>query len=905
VKPSQKIIVTCRQTADSARRLCDWLDANPALLGAAHAGVIEDIEGLASGLAPIAIAAETPPAIAVIGSSRSGKTDLVVQLLGPRGPSQAGELGTRAIDVQTLRNILPTEHTDGGSLAVRLTSTELAPAPRGYPIRFTLLPEVDVAAVLALARLAAPGSPPVAPSAAEAEQLFAEAAAQVSLQPVPGMAGRDILDLSEALTSEWAGHPFISGLAAIRFFERLREIAAHTKEADRRRLLSVLWGRDEAMTALFVKLCDALDKLGHGAEAYATPDALIGKDRVTGWLVRHPNSIVDASTMLALTRTPSDPITVMSRYGQTVELDRAVLAALASELPIYAGPSRFADMAPADLIDFPAPPMIGDVAPQKVRDELGARSSNSVTHGAFGIAVARYAKSKPLYLFQRATRRRDITCLVLAVDPDGDDDAAGPALADWVETAQGVTEHARERVRRGLFIAATPPARFASATSEQRQAASQRVLTAAREPVNRVQVWTIHWSPGRALDTVYWFARSGEQMQTSEPASPGSASMLLSRSGTPDAATDLAIARRSGNFLHDATDGAIVGASDQSSGSPFQPAAGSVRLGSSGVGELTADLARTATARAKSVQLTRAVAELRRQLRNAIARHHVSNDPAAVAEWRRATAIVVGNRLSALSERGRLGRLLRTLLPSEAELEAAIRAAANDAATDAENQPRSTSGLGYAPASFAVAPGGVTLFDTIGGANPAGDAQKLSDAAVAHWIAAMKRVARSRHVCRELSVEGVVIQHIADELQLGAGRIGLSDEIARLYHRAVPGLAPADTVRLAAYAFRLISAYLETLSASGNRNHVSAQTHRSPDVEVADRPGSGYGQDGRPRRSAMRSARGGDENWEQSFAALVDDNISATNLGSPRGDKDRELGSLIQLFAPGPFEGDA
>jgi hypothetical protein len=37
---------------------------------------------------------------------------------------------------------------------------------------------------------------------------------------------------------------------------------------------------------------------------------------------------------------------------------------------------------------------------------------------------------------------------------------------------------------------------------------------------------------------------------------------------------------------------------------------------------------------------------------------------------------------------------------------------------------------------------------------------------------------------------------------------------------------------------------------------------------------------------------------------LVEDNIAATHISSTRGDKDRELGELIQLFASGPFEVD-
>ncbi|MBX9926864.1 MAG: putative virulence factor, partial [Hyphomicrobiaceae bacterium] len=766
MKPSQKIIVACRQTADSARRLCDWLDANPLILGAAHAAVIEDIEGMASGLAPIAIAAETPPVIGVIGSQGAGKSDLVLQLLGPRGPSQQGELGTKPADIQMLRNILESDQGGGGCLAVRLTSSELPPAPRGYPIRFALLSEVEVATILAQSRLATPGPSPVALTPAEADRLFAEAADQVSLQPVPGVASRDILDLRETLTTHWAGHPFLGALAAIRYFERLRDVAAHLKDTDRRQLLSVLWGREEATTAVFLRLCAALDDLGHGGEAFATPEALIGKDRVTGWLVRHPRSIADASTLLSLTRTRANTIGLMSRYGKTVEIDRGILSALAAELALQAGPGRLTDMAPADLVDFPTSPMIaGSAAGTPLLD---GPSSASLSDLAFAVAVESFAKSKPPYLFQRATRRRDVTSLVLAVDTAIEDDAAAPLLSEWIETAQGASETARERVRRGLFVAAAAPLRQPNHSGDGQDTPASRVMATVRDLLETGQSWAANWSPGRAVDQVYWFARSGDHMQTSY-GSGNSQLSLAAAAAMPGSQTTIAPSirsgLRSGGFVL-ATRTPTTSLASTESNSLDARVGDLQRTSEYGIGELAAELARVATTRAKVIQLSRGVAEVRRRLRNAVARHHVSNDPAAIAEWRRSMAVVACNRLAGLAERRLLGRLLRVLLPSEREFLDAILAAGA--------RPTAHEPFGFSRSELAVPPGNVALFEGIANEPPPqADSARLAIAALAYWFSHLKRTARSRTTCRDLRIEASVLHHITDELQSGAIRIGL------------------------------------------------------------------------------------------------------------------------------------
>ncbi len=945
MKPSQKIIVACRQTADSARRLCDWLDANPAILGAAHSAVIEDIEGTASRLAPIAGAAEQAPVIGVIGGQSASKSDLVLQLLGTRGPTQTGEFGSKPVDVQMLRHVLGSEGGNGGCLAVRLTSAERPSTPRGYPIRILLLSEVDIAAILATSRLAAAGPAPTPLALAEVDRLFIEASSRVSLQPVPGIAGRDILELREIFTSHWAEHPFLRGLTTTRYFDRLRDVAALLKEADRRALLSVLWGCEPATTELFHRLCATLDELGHGSEAYVMPEALIGKDRVTGWLVRHPQSIADASTILAMTPARSNAasatISIVTRYGQTVDVDRSVLAALAAELPVVAGPGRLTDMAPADLIDFPSQPIISDDAVGEITTDHRPVGPSLATiaapnrQSAFAVAVTRYIKTKPSFLFQRATRRRDVTCLVLVVDPAVDDDATAPLISDWIETAQGASPSARERVRRGLFVAAARPAiqdhdashlntaRDTGAASDFNGSAGARVLAMAHDLIGTGEAGAASWSPGRSVDHIYWFSRAADHVSASVGLPTGS---RLETTGGSDGGvfapeTSMATATAAGSLRR--SNGALLtseqsgpgdgralayptsqtarhsqrpGSSELSRAQNYLTASPPRRTVGSGVSHLAAELARVATPRVKAIQLGRAVAEVRRTLRFAVARHYVSNDPLMIAEWRRSTAVVACNRLAALVEQRQLGRLLRVLLPSEDEfLHAIVAAQARPVLDDEPEFSRSDLAV---PSAIIRNAGGV---DNDAAAD---DPVALSGAAMTYWFTCLKRAARSRQTCRNLGIDGTVLHHIVDELQSGASHLGLADDIAGAYRRANPA-GDVNAIPLAAYAFRMTAAYLEGLSGAGDRGDRSGYVQQTSELQVADGSGSGYASTMGGGALSRRGGRFNAERWEHAFAALVDDNIAAANMGSSRGDKDRELGTLIQLFAPGPFEGEA
>ena len=858
MKPAQKFLLGCRQTGEAASRLGDWLALNPALLGLGHAAVQEDLDGLAARLTPLARAAEQTPGVGLVSTEIAAKIDLLFSMLATRAPMTLGEFGQRPLEGSTIRSLLPQDGEAGGCAILRFSAAEMPPAPRGYPIRIAILSMTDVAAIVARAAHAARYQSAGLPTAAEIATLFCKMSSRLSPQSIPGLSEDDVLDLRETLNALLHDDAMLAALGAARYWPQFREIAPHICDRDRRLVLAVLWRNDPAFTALFDRLCDGLERLGQGAEAYCSPEALLGKDRSSGWMTRHPLSIIHAATLLTLAEHAGPHLNVMNRYGQAVDIEHAVMAGLVAELPLHIGASRLAEISPAEILDFPVAPHHAATATRPNGD------------GDLGNASAHFVRAKALYLFDRACLRRDVTSLIVVVNPDCEDDSYAAAIGDWVETAQGSTAHARVRVRRGLFVAAVLPADARGAMSRDGVGnASERVRHHVRAVIGDGQDWPQAWTPGRPMNDVFWFD-SGDGGATAAAWQPVSGTAM-----------------------------AVAPAASLTS-----------NLAAGAVAELIAKLALSSDTRMRQVQLNQALQDVRRRLHMCALRHHASNDPAALFDWRRGMAVVVQDRLRLISENGRLGHLQRALLPREADLVVAIEAGTLASRTGPTVSPSPGPWHRDATATRSAAGSQISGNQKSGSQKSGGFSEqvsKMAEYAVEHWFAEMRRAARSGRLCRELRIEPAILHNLVDELQIGAIRVALASEIAAAVMRA-PGFIVNETTAatpVAAYAFRIVSAYLELLAApAGRGRQLTTRGRRTGhDAEVADAVATGYGSSGSRPLGMSRTTRHVPVNhWEESFAGLVEDNIASALLLVSRGDKDRELGELIGLFASGPFE---
>jgi hypothetical protein len=840
------------------------------------------------------------------------------------------------MDMGMLRAILPGDA--GSSAIVRFSGNDPAATPRGQPIRVGLLSLIDLAIIFTSVAYTLTLCDDQLPTARSVEALFDDLSDHLSPQAQPGLSERDVQGLRDALMARWPEHPRLGALSAAKFWEHFQDVAPHLADQHRRQALACLWGNHTEATALFQRLCEGLDKLAHGLEAYCGPDALVGKDTASGWMTRHPRSILDGATVLALEGGSGHPVSVVNRFGQTIELDRAVIAALMAELPLHLTGTRLSELAPADVLDFPVVMPISDRHLPSIQ-RLPSRDAQRGEANIRAQIIAHYLHMKAIYLFERACLNHEVTSLVVIADPSRDDDTHSDAIANWVASAQGGDAHARERVRRGLFVAVAehlveptntfPPLDAAgNATGQLDQGDFGAVQRLLRDVIGAGQDWPTMWTPNRPISEIVVFPahlptppnRSGgvsmptraPLMRSDDRATLDVASQQLQRASSQERIS-AQTARRSGLVVANSAQSSLSELASQRQALPQLPDTG-VRTVLD-LNQLIKALGIASDERQKHQQLSQRLRNIRRAIRHTLIRYHASNDPPALAHWRRGTATVVQDRLQLLTERGRLGHLQRALLPSEADLITAMTAATH---RQPETSP-TTSGR-WSPIASPT-PGFQDSAAARSETNAAVTA-RLCERAVSSWISGIRRAGRAQRLCRDLKIQDSVFQHLIDEVQIGAARIGLAGEIGMAFQRAndLNGATRAalsgqadhtghnhtdfnrnDIIRLAAYASRLITAYVETLDNVSVRANGSWK--RGSGSEIGDANTTDIATPTlRQRPTATRLKQSGKLQWEAQFTNLVEGNIASAHLLVGRGEKDRELGELLQLFASGPFE---
>jgi hypothetical protein len=790
--PVQRITLTCRQTSEHASRLIGWLghDQSYALQ---HRGLRDEIEGALGRLADIRHAVDLPPSVGIAGGSGAGKTELIAGLASLRQQALVAEFSGGQIDLNVVDAVLPAAGHDGIGLVLRFSSVEGPVAPKGLPVRLLLLSQTDLVRILARGfHTHFPVAHHTPPTAARIAEAFALAERALIAQSVTGLSARDILDLRDHLHGFYPESATLRVLSAAGYWEQLGELAAHLPELERRRLLALLWSEEPSISRLFARLSDALERLGHATDVFAPIDALATKERGTGWVVPHPRTVVAAATLQALGHGIDEKLRVAGRYGQIVEVERAALAGLAAELPMRLAAPQMAALKPAQILEFPSAPALVDFDPAE---------TEAAGNGLSGIA-ALFAHVKAGYLLERACQRHDITSLVVCVDPlASDDDSIAASIAEWIETTQGQEPHQRERLQTGLFVVGTKldqlgqamnhAAPGAEATREAAQRWGDRLGVKLADEIGAGQDWPLEWTPGRAFRNIFLLQRPEHAPAAAGPGTSLTVTRLAATMDGLDAETVLkapAIARHIDN--------------------PVSVWSGATVETDGGIGYLLASLTPAAQPAAKHRQLNTHLVDLRRRLRSRLLRLHLSNDPSQIGEWRRQLSIVAQGRLDRVEQADRMHILQTGLGVTEAELSVLYFGVLNAA-------PQSKAGSGNLALS-----------------------ERLAVITVEYWLQSIRQVARSSRFCRSAGLSQPVLQHIVDEISIGAVRFGLASQLTETFHRAAnaPTERPLAAPFFAAASSRLIGRYVERLTLNGDAGRWGTATASRAPARVAAPP---------------------------------------------------------------------
>ncbi len=850
MRSEQKIILSCRQTGERAERLLEWLDQSRLMLKAQDRALRTEVQSIASELGRIIEAAEQPPTAAILGGWHSARVALIGHLLTETRGS-APEDDTRvALGRDRLLTLMPHD-ADGGQVAsVRLVASARAESPYRFPIRISLLSQLDLVKIIASAYLVhvPPRQQLVLPPDVVARKLASQTD-ELGTQSFSGMARRDIDGVRDALHAAASESAVLRNLDAAGYWDTLGGLIPHLSDAARRQAFSILWGGDPTLTTLFGRLSDAIELLGFSGEAFAALDGFTGRNPSTGWIVRHEDSVIAASTLLRCHDAPERTVRVSSRHGRATDVERFVLAALASEVRLPVDPTALDLLETSDLLVLPATPPVLLWPPS----DAGARPIEKPQTGSLSTQAALeiFAARKAMYLAELAISRHGVTSLLVVTDwieggTRSTIDAASCAnIANWIELTQGETAHVRERRRTGLSILLPEPGAHAGLGESvfampQRAPALDETLVAV---FDGNADWATEWVPNQPFRNIYTW------QPTRTPARSGENAEAIHAEAGSEAGADILRFER---------------------GRQGEVEAGIAELGShQSLASLLHALRQGTSASIHGQHLSARLVELRRALTARFLRLHISNDPIGIVEWRRQVCHVACNRLERSAGLGRFGRLQRVLLFSETEAQAVIaRLLADD--------PRSSNGR-------------VVDLRTI-------EPQRIVDRALEAWIVAMRQATRAQALMRALRVPGSIVAHIIDELALGAIRIGLQDKLTEAVRRIQRGAEHASQCERAVAALleRGINTYVETLDPGAR----SARGASSRDSRFGMSSGAhAVAKLTAPETQLIAAA------WAEQFSDLVEANILGASLLGGAGHLNRELGEVLSAMSAQSYEG--
>ena len=870
MRPEQKIIMSCRQTGERAERLLEWLDQSRIMVKAQGHALRIDVQGIANELLTLVEAVEQTPTAGLMGAWGSARAELVGALMSEHQQVVADDENHLALSRERLMTLFPRDADGGACASLRMVAAERAEAPYRFPIRLSLLGQLDLVKIIAAAYLVhVPAHRQTFVSPETVAERLTTKAQEILHQAFSGISRRDIDTLRDTLHAIAPEHPALRRLDAGGYWDTLGGLVPHLPEALRRKAFALLWGEDEALSAMFETLSDAIELSGFSGEAFTGIDALLGRDQTTGWMVAHEDSLIAARTLSACYGRPERTIRISSRHGRATDVQRFVLAALVDECRLPIGMANLPLLETADLLALPAPrpvmlwPSEGPALNAPAQAQVGLSAAE---------AVEIFAAQKASYQVDRAVRRQTLTSLVVAADlidrgRGSEIDAASTTqIANWVESTQGETPHVRERRRTGLSIlaaegAGSGPALDPMATSAD--GTDARVAATVAAVLDGNTDWAQEWTPNRPFRNVFtWRPPRSAVLASSITGQPGSADILRFErlkgadvGPAPSPTLELAMSHDLVNLQHAMT----------------QATSSMVHL----------------------QHLSSRLVELRRSLSARFLRLHISNDPSAVVEWRRQICHVARNRLQRAAQTGNFGRLQRALMFSEQEALAVL----SRLKVEDRRPPL-------------VAPDLRTQ-----------DPGRIVEACLEAWVASMRQSARAPALMRAVQVPGSVVAHIIDELALGALRIGLQEKLSEAVRRIQTSADRAVDCEqsIAALMARGINAYVEALDPAART--LRSSVHRDTRFGMgATGPAAVRYRPDAPRADATR----GDartlagtavrrphiptpsmiaDDWAETFADLIEANILGASLLGGAGHLNRELGEILSAMSASPFEG--
>lgn len=880
-----RLAVSCRRVGDVAKSILDWVGESDQIIAAERVALLHEIYRTETTASTLVRALDEGPAVAIVGPSRAGKTQLLASLAERDGGTVSIRFEGIREQVGLIKYLCPEGARAGRSAVLRLTA-RARPASQNFPVVVRLLSMADLVKILGAMFLTGAEAPALEPRPSRIDHALAEARRKVRPEPVAGLAEEDIWDIRHYFTTRFGDEPLIRLLLTSGYWESLTGIAGHLANADRARVLSVLWGGDERLTEVFRSLADAVASLGCEREARCALDAVLGLDPRTGRFQRRPDSIINASTLNALGRPDAETLVVSNEAGQWVSLPRPVLAAVVAEVRLPVADSGAALLDRADLLEFPA--IDGLNAGGHAMREIGRDA------GQLGPV---FMRAKSSYLLERYTDEQAVTAMVVCVDPSSPRlRELGGLVTAWIEKSHGTDPATRERQANGLFVCLTKldkefqePARRGK---ERRIDWGRHVTAALGQGLGLGHAWAQEWTPGRAFDNLHLLRLPGPK-----------AKHLLAYAGDgreigykPEQTGRIERARR--DFLaapevqRHVADPATV----------WQEA---LELNDGGTAYLAQSLVDVCDRHAKHRHILADLTELGRQLKDRLQRYHVSDDPGLQQDRRRMSAVIAVRWLRRSAEQHRLGRLVGGLQLPDDEFHDVLRRHEAERQSAGHSAGAKVNGHAFAasPAvngeagAMAAAPERRGAKPTVGtnGQLPtaAQTARTFAALAMTHWVASVRLFAQAERIAQTLQIPRQGLALIVDELIAGAGRLDLEARIAAEIETLIADDPSSEhqTPRAALVAANLIGDYVMWLGFDDVRSN--AHPRRKGRAGAPIFPPKDATDAFAAAETDAQAERAFLTDWSQAFLALVAGNAEDLGRRPLDAERNRRLGAYL------------
>ena len=469
-----------RGAAEEAMR---WVadPENADMVGSQSKDLIKSLRRHARRARKLSNAARTKMAVSVFGPSQAGKSFLVSVLARPKGGRLFADYGGPEGQLDYISQINPEGEGESTGLVTRFTMTR-SPAPDGFPVSLRLFSEADLLRTLANSFFMDGDEDAEEPPRPEDLDRLISTLTSKAGDGASGIDEDDVWDTRDYVEKNFGRRTYAEALKG--YWAEAASLAPKLQIAERGQLFSLLWGRHEPLTKLFVDLASARQKLGEDELVHVGLNALIPRE----------TSIIDVKTLKGLTGE-SGALVVRTANGTEQTVSRATLCALTAELILPMRDRPWPLFEHTDLLDFPG-------ARNRFKDPLALTLREP--QNLFELLL----RGKVAYLFDRYVEAQEITSMLLCI-PDSNMEAVDlPRLVEnWIELTHGFTAADRAKAECILFFVLTKFDKHLgeSAADGGPESRFQRRMEASLEKFSRhSDSWLREWTPGKPFKNCFW-----------------------------------------------------------------------------------------------------------------------------------------------------------------------------------------------------------------------------------------------------------------------------------------------------------------------------------------------------------------------------------------------------------------